>query len=170
MGSDTPPLPVLSTVKWLPTPAPRLPIAGDELLQYLHSFCGGRGRGEARGGSQGSASSTLVGLETTGRRAALALAQPQVVGSGGSTVPWMPWSPLTSTCFLLFLNISCQCEVCEKPFSTYESDIFSETVTKCVFCRMSEDLSAEALSAEALSSSSGGEDIRSRECSLGTDD
>ncbi|XP_038385383.1 WD repeat-containing protein 88 isoform X3 [Canis lupus familiaris] len=63
-----------------------------------------------------------------------------------------------------------QCEVCEKPFSTYESDIFSETVTKCVFCRMSEDLSAEALSAEALSSSSGGEDIRSRECSLGTDD
>ncbi|XP_041600377.1 WD repeat-containing protein 88 isoform X2 [Vulpes lagopus] len=64
-----------------------------------------------------------------------------------------------------------QCEVCEKPFSTYESDIFSETVTKCVFCRMSEkDLSSEALSAEALSSSSGGEDIRSRECSLGTDD
>ncbi|CAD7692832.1 unnamed protein product [Nyctereutes procyonoides] len=64
-----------------------------------------------------------------------------------------------------------QCEVCEKPFSTYESDIFSETVTKCVFCRMSEkDLSAEALSAEALSSSSGGEDTRSRECSLGTDD
>ncbi|XP_042826071.1 WD repeat-containing protein 88 isoform X5 [Panthera tigris] len=46
-----------------------------------------------------------------------------------------------------------QCEVCDRPFSIYESDIFSETVTKCVFCRMdAKDLSAEA------SSSSGGED------------
>ncbi|XP_053065947.1 WD repeat-containing protein 88 isoform X3 [Acinonyx jubatus] len=45
-----------------------------------------------------------------------------------------------------------QCEVCDRPFSIYESDIFSETVTKCVFCRMdAKDLSAEA------SSSSGGE-------------
>nr|KAF6319022.1 WD repeat domain 88 [Pipistrellus kuhlii] len=39
-----------------------------------------------------------------------------------------------------------QCEVCEKPFSTYDSDVFSKTVTKCVFCRMDASLSAEASS------------------------
>ncbi|KAF6289355.1 WD repeat domain 88 [Rhinolophus ferrumequinum] len=40
-----------------------------------------------------------------------------------------------------------QCEECDRPFSIYESDIFSETVTKCVFCRMdAKDVSAEASS------------------------
>ncbi|XP_057568125.1 WD repeat-containing protein 88 [Hippopotamus amphibius kiboko] len=38
-----------------------------------------------------------------------------------------------------------QCEECDRPFSIYESDIFSGTVTKCVFCRMNaKDLSTEA--------------------------
>lgn len=75
----------------------------------------------------------------------------------------MPWSPLISTTFCSFY--SCQCEVCDRPFSIYESDIFSETVTKCVFCRMdAKDSSTEA------SSSSGGEDSMSREYSPGADD
>ncbi|XP_066206303.1 WD repeat-containing protein 88 [Saccopteryx leptura] len=44
----------------------------------------------------------------------------------------------------LGLNVK-QCEECDRPFSVYESDVFSETVTKCVFCRMeTKDLSAEA--------------------------
>lgn len=42
-----------------------------------------------------------------------------------------------------------QCEECDRPFSVYESDIFSEVVTKCVFCRMeAKDLPAEASSSE----------------------
>nr|XP_020754942.1 WD repeat-containing protein 88 isoform X3 [Odocoileus virginianus texanus] len=53
-----------------------------------------------------------------------------------------------------------QCEECDRPFSIYESDIFSETVTKCVFCRMNAtDLSTEA------SQSSEGEPSLSRESS-----
>ncbi|XP_030730312.1 WD repeat-containing protein 88 [Globicephala melas] len=57
-----------------------------------------------------------------------------------------------------------QCEECDRPFSIYESDIFSETVTKCVFCRFdAKDLSTEA------SPSSEGEVSLSRECSLGED-
>ncbi|XP_029781645.1 WD repeat-containing protein 88 [Suricata suricatta] len=57
-----------------------------------------------------------------------------------------------------------QCEVCDRPFSIYESDIFSETLTKCVFCRMgAKDLWAEA------SSSSRGEDSLARECSPATE-
>ncbi|XP_010847581.1 PREDICTED: WD repeat-containing protein 88 [Bison bison bison] len=53
-----------------------------------------------------------------------------------------------------------QCEECDSPFSIYESDIFSETVTKCVLCRMNEtDLSTEA------SHSSEGEASLSRESS-----
>ncbi|XP_005862731.1 PREDICTED: WD repeat-containing protein 88 [Myotis brandtii] len=55
-----------------------------------------------------------------------------------------------------------QCEACERPFSTYDSDVFSETVTKCVFCRMDASLSAEASSSERKGSPA-------RECSLGKD-
>ncbi|KAB0401677.1 hypothetical protein E2I00_018018, partial [Balaenoptera physalus] len=55
-----------------------------------------------------------------------------------------------------------QCEECDRPFSIYESDIFSETVTKCVFCR----IEAKNLSIEA-SPSSEGKVSRSRECSRG---
>ncbi|KAF3818327.1 hypothetical protein GH733_012635 [Mirounga leonina] len=58
-----------------------------------------------------------------------------------------------------------QCEVCDRPFSIYESDIFSETVTQCVFCRMdAKDLSTEAPSL------SGGEDSLSQDGSPGADD
>nr|XP_035974265.1 WD repeat-containing protein 88 [Halichoerus grypus] len=58
-----------------------------------------------------------------------------------------------------------QCEVCDRPFSIYESDIFSETVTQCVFCRMdAKDSSTEA------SSLSGGEDSLSQDGSPGADD
>ncbi|XP_059007911.1 WD repeat-containing protein 88 [Mustela lutreola] len=53
-----------------------------------------------------------------------------------------------------------QCEVCDRPFCNYESDIFSETVTKCVFCRMD----AKGSLTEA-SSSLGGEDSPLQECS-----
>ncbi|XP_058901682.1 WD repeat-containing protein 88 [Kogia breviceps] len=54
-----------------------------------------------------------------------------------------------------------QCEECDRPFSIYESDIFCETVTKCVFCRIdAKDLSTEA------SPSSEGEVSLSRGCSL----
>ncbi|XP_010987437.1 WD repeat-containing protein 88 [Camelus dromedarius] len=57
-----------------------------------------------------------------------------------------------------------QCEECDRPFSIYGNDIFPETVTKCVFCRMDvKDLSAEA------SPSSEGEDSLARECSQGED-
>ncbi|KAK2492496.1 hypothetical protein MC885_007929, partial [Smutsia gigantea] len=53
-----------------------------------------------------------------------------------------------------------QCEGCDRPFSTYENDVFSETVSKCVFCRMdSKDLSP-----------SSGEDSPARQCSPGSDD
>ncbi|XP_008138305.2 WD repeat-containing protein 88 isoform X2 [Eptesicus fuscus] len=55
-----------------------------------------------------------------------------------------------------------QCEACEKPFSTYDSDVFSETVTKCVFCRMDASLSAEA-------PSSSEKDSPTRECGVGDD-
>ncbi|XP_004439878.1 PREDICTED: WD repeat-containing protein 88 [Ceratotherium simum simum] len=57
-----------------------------------------------------------------------------------------------------------QCEGCDRPFSIYESDIFSETVTKCVFCRMDANDSAEG------SSSSEREDSPSRGGSLDKDD
>ncbi|XP_059939126.1 WD repeat-containing protein 88 [Mesoplodon densirostris] len=54
-----------------------------------------------------------------------------------------------------------QCEECDRPFSIYESDIFSEAITKCVFCRIdAKDLSTEA------SPSPEGEVSPSRECSL----
>lgn len=68
--------------------------------------------------------------------------------------------PCDQHLLLLFLNISCQCEVCDRPFCNYESDIFSETVTKCVFCRMD----AKGSLTEA-SSSLGGEDSPLQECS-----
>ncbi|XP_073081779.1 WD repeat-containing protein 88 isoform X2 [Manis javanica] len=56
-----------------------------------------------------------------------------------------------------------QCEGCDRPFSTYETDVFSETVSKCVFCRMdSKDLSAET--------SSSGEDSPAKWCSPGSAD
>ncbi|KAF0884552.1 WD repeat-containing protein 88 [Crocuta crocuta] len=58
-----------------------------------------------------------------------------------------------------------ECEVCDRTFSIYESDIFPETLTKCVFCRMdAKDLLAEA------SSSSREEDSLTRECGQATDD
>ncbi|XP_004371739.1 WD repeat-containing protein 88 [Trichechus manatus latirostris] len=47
-----------------------------------------------------------------------------------------------------------QCEGCDRPFSTYESDTSVETFTKCVFCRMD----ARHLSADAAPSSSDRED------------
>ncbi|XP_007539567.1 WD repeat-containing protein 88 [Erinaceus europaeus] len=31
-----------------------------------------------------------------------------------------------------------KCKVCDRPFSNYESDIFSDAVTKCALCRMNE--------------------------------
>ncbi|XP_043293093.1 WD repeat-containing protein 88 [Cervus canadensis] len=61
-----------------------------------------------------------------------------------------------------------QCEECDRPFSIYESDIFSETVTKCVFCRMNAtDLSTEASQSSEgeASQSSEGEPSLSRESS-----
>ncbi|XP_054444776.1 WD repeat-containing protein 88 [Pteronotus mesoamericanus] len=57
-----------------------------------------------------------------------------------------------------------QCEECDRPFFTYESDIFSEGVTKCVFCRTdTKDLSAETPSLPEKDSSAG-------ESSRGKDD
>ncbi|XP_015988708.2 WD repeat-containing protein 88 [Rousettus aegyptiacus] len=52
-----------------------------------------------------------------------------------------------------------QCEECDRPFSIYESDIFSEAVTKCVFCRM------DAKNLSAKSSSSEEKDFPARKCS-----
>ncbi|XP_036995017.2 WD repeat-containing protein 88 [Artibeus jamaicensis] len=57
-----------------------------------------------------------------------------------------------------------QCEECDRPFSNYENDIFSEIVTKCVFCRMdAQHLSAETSSSPEKDSSASG-------YSLGEDD
>ncbi|KAF6079946.1 WD repeat domain 88 [Phyllostomus discolor] len=56
-----------------------------------------------------------------------------------------------------------QCEECERPFSNYESDICTEIVTKCVFCRMDAHLSAETSSSPENDSAASG-------YSLGKDD
>ncbi|XP_046538160.1 WD repeat-containing protein 88 [Equus quagga] len=57
-----------------------------------------------------------------------------------------------------------QCEGCDRPFSIYESDIFSETVTQCVFCRMeAKDLAEASLSSERVGS-------LASECSLDKED
>nr|KAF6408445.1 WD repeat domain 88 [Molossus molossus] len=56
-----------------------------------------------------------------------------------------------------------QCEECERPFSTYESDCFSEMVNRCMFCRTQEkDFSTENLSAPE-------KDSPAMECSLDKD-